>query len=121
MLNIFVDQCVHRDVARMLRMLPETHVVLAAEVSLAKAPDEEIFQYAKEHNLILFTSDKGFGNFSRFDPKETPGIIVLYVERMSKDQMIKSSKGIFEGTTPESLHGPLPIIEPARVRVPKLD
>lgn len=121
MLNIFVDHCVHRDVAEAVRTLPEAHVVLAAEVSLAQAPDEEIFQYAGKHDLTLFTSDKDFGDFSRFDPKETAGIIVLYVERMSREQMIKTSKEFFERNTPESLRGKLRIIEPARVRAPKLD
>lgn len=115
MFKIFADHCVHTDLVEALRA-SGIKVVRALEVSLAKAPDQEIFEYAKVRDFVLLSFDKEFGDFSRFDPSGTAGIVIVYIEKMNKTQIIKGTVEFFKKATPESLKGELSIIEPSRVR-----
>ena len=117
MLSIFTDHCVHGDVVAALQTLPKAKVIRALDVSLAQSPDEEIFQYTKEHGYILLTFDKDFGNLTQFDPEKTAGIVLVYIERMSREQIITSTKEFFEKSTLESLRDKLSLVEPMRIRI----
>src|SRR3989344_1043391 len=105
MLTIFADQCVNRDLAEALQTLPDTKVVRAHEVSLATAPDREIFEYARKENFVLFTSDKDFGDIRIFDPRKAAGVVIVYVENFSRESLISERKEFFESRSPEFLHG----------------
>lgn|SRR3989344_5712075 len=115
MLKILADHCVHTDLIEALRM-PNIKVVRASELGLAKASDNKIFDYAKKRGFVLLSFDKDFGNFSIFDPTGTSGIVIIYIERMSKEQIIKETVSFFKKTTAHSLQDKLSIIELKRVR-----
>lgn len=46
-----------------------------SEIGKLNAPDEEIFQYAKDHNYIIFTHDLDFGNILAASGAEFPSVL----------------------------------------------
>src|SRR3989338_10384583 len=116
MLAVLADQCVNRDVRDALRTLPGIKLTYTGDIGPATAPDEDIFQYAREHRMALFSSDHGFGDIRKFAPAVTEGLVVVYVENFRRDSLIRECKEFFESHTPESLRGKGFIIQPGRVR-----
>ncbi|MEW6557611.1 MAG: DUF5615 family PIN-like protein [Elusimicrobiota bacterium] len=118
MIKIFADTCVHTDVVVALRT-GGFNVIRAQEIGLTTACDEKIFRYIKSNRLILLTFDRDFGDFSVFDPTDTCGIVIVYIERMSRMQIIKETVKFFHKTELNSLRNTLVIIEPDRIRKAK--
>ncbi len=116
MLHVLADQCINRDLRDALRELSNIDLTYTGDIELATAPDPTIFQHAREHKLILFTSDHGFGDIRTFDPADTAGLIIVYVENFSRESLIRECKEFFGRQTPESLRGNGFIIEPGRIR-----
>jgi predicted nuclease of predicted toxin-antitoxin system len=114
--KIFADHCIHIDLIEALRVAG-SEVIRALEVSLASAPDEKIFAYAQRNRLVLLTFDKDFGDIRHFAVDESYGVVIVEVERMSKDLIIKRVVDFFKKATAKDLQGGLFIIEPARTRV----
>lgn len=116
MIKIFADHCIHTDLVEALRKVG-FKVIRALEVSFSKASDEEIFAYAQRKSLVLLTFDKEFGDFRLFKINKSPGIVIVDIERMSKDLIIKRTIDFFRRATSKDLFGKLFIIEPAGVRI----
>ena len=116
MLAILADQCINRDVRDALRTLSDIDLTYTGDIGLATAPDSEIFEYARKHKLVLFTSDHDFGDIRTFDPATTAGVVIVYVENFGRESLIREIKEFFERRTPKSLRGKGFIIEPGRVR-----
>ena len=116
MLAVLADQCVNRDVRDALHSLSTIDLTYTSDIGLATASDPEIFEYAREHGYVLFTSDHGFGNIQNFDPAETAGVVIVYIENFGRESLLRECKEFFESETPESLRGRGCIIEPGRVR-----
>ncbi len=85
-------------------------------MSLATAPDEEIFDYSQRNRLTLLTFDRDFGDIRHFAIDESYGVVIVEIERMSKSLVIEKTLEFFKETTAKELKGGLFIIEPARVR-----
>lgn len=115
-MEIFADNCVHKDVIEALRK-DGFEVESAIEKGLDKTPDEEIFDRILKKSLILLTFDHDFGNTVRFDIRSSLGVVIVYIERMSRAKIIERTVRFFKGIKKSELRGKLFIIEPARIRV----
>ena len=115
-MEILADHCVPPSLVRALRK-QGLKITLAREAGLAKMPDEAIFNFALQNSLALFTFDHNFGDTTRFDIKNSAGVIIIYIERMSKREIFEKAIDFFSQTEPSRLKGHLFIIEPGRTRV----
>lgn len=115
MLNIFADQCVHRDLVEALRE-KGFKVTPAWEVKLSKATDDEIFIYAQKHKLALLTYDRDFGDRTQFEIGKSFGIVIVEIEKMSGEMIVKRTIIFFKKYNAENLRGKIFIVEPSRVR-----
>ncbi|MDP9127588.1 MAG: DUF5615 family PIN-like protein [Pseudomonadota bacterium] len=52
-------------------------VACVAETKSHGAPDEEIYGMALRHRAMLFTHDRDFADFERFNLKVSPGVVIL--------------------------------------------
>ena len=116
MLAVLADQCINRDLRDALRTLSNIDLTYTGDIGLATAPDEEVFQYAREYDMALFTSDHGFGDIRKFDPAVTEGLVIVYIENFRRESLIRECKEFFERQTPKTLRGKGWIIEPGRIR-----
>jgi predicted nuclease of predicted toxin-antitoxin system len=100
---------VHADLIIALRnqgLLIET----ASEAGLARADDEAIFAHVKRTAQILLTADKDFGNIVRFDFKAMRGVVLIDVDRMSRETILRRTLAFFSGVSERRLHGTLWIV-----------
>jgi predicted nuclease of predicted toxin-antitoxin system len=115
-MRIFADHCVHTDIVEALRKIG-LKVERAIEVNLEKSSDEEIFNYILKTSQVLLTFDKDFGNIPRFDTQKSAGVVIIYTERISKENIIKMIITFFSKIKRRDLKGNLFIIEPERIRI----
>lgn len=115
-MRIFADHCVNTDVVIALR---ETgfKIERASEKNLAKATDEEIYNYVLKSKQILLTFDKDFGNIVRFNIRHSKGIVIIYVERMNKKQIVDKTVTFFKKIKVSLLKGTLFIVEHDDIRI----
>mgnify|MGYP006304607853 CR=1 FL=1 len=113
--KIFADQCVHTDLVKALKT-EGFELVTAAENSMQEATDPEIFSYAQEKKMVLLTFDRGFGNPTIFEIQDSPGIVIILIEKMSKETIVEKTLQFFESKQVKDLKGKLFIVEPTRVR-----
>ncbi|MBI5873707.1 MAG: DUF5615 family PIN-like protein [Candidatus Omnitrophica bacterium] len=116
MITILTDQCLHRDIIASLRD-SGFNVITAREARLSRALDRVIFDYAQRHNCILLTVDKDFGNILWFDIRHSHGVVLLYVENMTKEQMVSGTLSCFLNLTATKAKGKLFIIELQQIRI----
>lgn len=116
LMTILTDECVNRDVIEALES-GGFKVIRVSEASLGSVFDEEIFHYAVNNKYILLTFDRDFGNILRFDIASSAGIIVVHIEDMRKDQIIKNTLNLFKKFNESQLKGKLFIVERDRIRI----
>jgi predicted nuclease of predicted toxin-antitoxin system len=88
--------------------------------SLSGEPDELIFEHSQKEMRCLVTIDLDFSNILRFQPKDTPGIIVIRPNRPITlevmDAMITRLISLLGKYDPT---GCLWIVEPTQLRIRK--
>jgi len=92
-------------------------VIRASEAGLGVSSDSEIFNYAVTNGYILLTFDRDFGNILRFEVKLSVGVVIIYVEDMSKEEIIKNTLNLFKQFSKSQLKGKLFIVEKNRIRI----
>lgn len=115
-MKLLADHCVHPGLVKILQE-NKIAIVQTREVGLEKLPDEAVFNFCIKNSLVLFTFDHDFGNVSRFDIKSSQGVVIIYIEKMSKESIFKKSVEFFTNIKESKLRGRLFIIEPARTRI----
>ena len=115
-MKILADQCVNTDVVDALRKIGLA-VEKAIEKRLEMATDEEIFNHILKTGQILLTFDKDFGNIIRFNIRRSQGVVIVYVEGMSRAEIILRTTEFFQKTKEKELKGGLFLIEPKRIRI----
>ena len=116
-IKIFADQCVNRDVVEALKGSERFKVVSASNVNLHDASDDEIFNYVLKNNYVLLTFDKDFGNILRFDIRNSSGVVIVYIEDMDKEEIIKNTLNFFKEFNKLQLKRRLFIIEKDIIRI----
>ena len=118
MLKIFADQCVYSDTVKTLRK-EGFDVIWAREISLKKAPDEVIFNFAYSQKRILLTFDRGLGDFYRFDIAKSFGVVVILIKNRSIRGVILDTISFFRKFRERNFRKTLFIIRQNLVRVRK--
>lgn len=115
-MKIFVDHCVNRDIIEALRSL-HIQIETALEAGLESATDAEIFTHALKTSSILLTFDKDFGNIIRFKIRKSHGIVIVYVEGMPREEILRRTINFFQHVSAEKLKARLFIIESDGIRI----
>jgi predicted nuclease of predicted toxin-antitoxin system len=86
------------------------------DLGLRGLPDAEIFEFARTHELVLLTSDLGFGLMLRSKP-DSPGVILARLPNewstWAVNELLEKSLGNF----PDYAPGTLIVVEPERIRI----
>lgn len=83
-----LDQMIDLDVATTLRSRG-FDVIRAGEVGLAKASDDEILEWAREHGRILVTLDEHFGDWAVLPLSGHHGVIRIKAIPTSGTEVLK--------------------------------
>ena len=115
--DVLVDEDLPRSLVVALR-----DVGLAAldvrDIGLRGRPDNEILEYAVQHNLTLLTADIGFGNLLRFPLGRHAGIgVARFPNEVSPAQLNASIVRALGSLTDDDIIGNLIVIEPERIRL----
>jgi len=116
MLKIFADQCVYAGVVEALRE-EGFDVIWAREISLRKAPDEGIFNFAISQRRILLTFDREFGNFFKFDIAKSFGVVIILVKHRSIEGIISDTLSFFRKFQKKNFKSTLFIVYQDLVRI----
>ena len=84
-MRFLVDQDVYRDTIRFLRELGHD-LVLAADLGMSRAPDEQLLQIAVDQDRIFVTRDKDFGNLV-FVHQWRASVICLRIRANDRDKV----------------------------------
>jgi predicted nuclease of predicted toxin-antitoxin system len=111
-----LDECVD---ARLSIKLKEAgyEAVTTRQQKLQGIDDEKLYQLCKNEGSILLTLDIHFSNPLNFDPKDTPGIVVLRGPDDLFGTTRKLVETLMEGLKKEKPEGRLWIVEPERIRI----
>ena len=112
---ILTGQCINKDT--ILALKSNFEVITTSDIGLRTAADSKIFDYAVTHKYVLLTFDKDFGNILRFDIKNSQGIVIIYIEDLPKEKIIKHTLHFFEKFDESHLKGKLFIVDRNRVRI----
>lgn len=116
MLRFFADECVHADLIAALRAAGY-EITTAGQSGLVGADDEAIFEYAKERGLIIVSFDRGFGDIFRFNIKDSAGVIIMLLNRMSRDEIPEILLRFLVVPDRPDLAGKLTIIGKSKIRI----
>jgi predicted nuclease of predicted toxin-antitoxin system len=84
---------------------------------LAGAVDREIQTSCEREGRILITLDTDFADIRRYDPTESPGVIVLRPHDQSIQACLECLGGAIRALAAERIAGTLWIVEPQRMRI----
>lgn len=115
-MRVFADHCVSTDAVVGLRLLG-IPVQRAYEVGLERAEDEVLFAHAQQTGQVLLSFDQDFGNIVRFDVTHSLGIVIVEVERFSKNHLLRRLQEFFRDTPERTVRGRLHVLKPGRTRV----
>ena len=116
MFKILADACIHSDLVGALREAG-FDVLAASQVGLSRASDEKVFKSAVVRKRILLTFDRGFGDIFRFDISGSPGVVILLINQMTKEEIINLPLAFFTFWKNRNFRGKLAIIGKRKIRI----
>jgi len=115
-MRVLADHCIPPSLVHVLRE-NGINVIRLLEKRLQKASDEAVFNFAFKNSLVLLTFDHDFGNITRFNIRRSRGVVIVYVERMTKAVIFRRTVEFFKNTKGRKLGRRLFIIEPEGTRI----
>lgn len=115
-LKVLADECIHKDLILSLRKA-HINVKTAADLNIATKTDDEIFKACVKTKRVLLTFDRGFGDIFRFDISKSPGVVIILIAHIQKDEILKIAKSFFSQTKVTDLKGNLAIISKNKIRL----
>ena len=115
-----LDECVH------YRLVDEINragfkVDTVQREGLSGEPDNTIHEVCKKENLILITTDRGFGDINTYPPGTHPGVVVLKPGKLSWAAILKTWRNFLKTDEIRGCENDVTenvvIAEPNRVRV----
>ena len=117
-MKILLDENLSPIHARELRS--KGHDVCAVfEVGLSGAVDQEIRNYAIEHDRILITLDADFANIIRFPPYQTPGVVRLKIHPPTEERIREGIARTILLLHNTDLSGRLAVVDEDKIRIRK--
>jgi predicted nuclease of predicted toxin-antitoxin system len=111
-----LDECLDARLSMVLKQAGY-ETVTAHQQGLHGIEDKKLYHLCTDEGYILVTLDIHFSNVLNFDPKHTPGIVVL----RGPDDLFATTRKIVEtlvaGVKVEKPGGKLWIVEPERIRI----
>jgi predicted nuclease of predicted toxin-antitoxin system len=87
--QFLLDENVHPDAFDVLRK-HGLNVTSISERRLSGRSDESIWEFARKHDRIIFTSDRDFLNERRFPLVQSPGVVVVPASSEGTEAMVKA-------------------------------
>jgi predicted nuclease of predicted toxin-antitoxin system len=84
---------------------------------LGGAGDGTVYEVCQGEGRALFTLDTDFANVQAYDPKTSPGVIVLRLARQDKASVLDAVARALPVLDREPLEGRLWIVEEERIRI----
>lgn len=117
MARFLIDEDLHRT-------LEETLIQLGHQASdvrdegLRGASDNQVFQFAQEHNAVVITADLDFSNTVRFPIDSHHGIVILrFANELSTAAINAEVTKLLKDITDDELDGNLIVVSPGQVRM----
>ena len=128
-MKFFTDQDVYQITVDYLKSIGYD-VLMASDVGLQRASDEELLHYAYKHERTLITRDKDYGALVFLNCQENCGVILLRVQPQTVDAVHKElarflEEALHEVSAERSEHSEVVlrdcfvVIEPGRHRIRK--
>ena len=95
-------------------------VVHAADLGLARAPDEEIVERAKADGMSILTEDLDFGAILAVTGEMEPGVIILRLGNWTREQIENRLRTVLGELPEESFRNSIATVERHRVRFRRL-
>src|SRR3989338_8592835 len=114
-MTVFADQCIHKDLISALKNAG-IQVQHASDVQLEQTTDIDIFDHAAKQKSILLTFDKDFGNILRFSIRNAFGIVIIYMDDMTKEEISRCTLQFFKKFSESQLKGKLFVVERDKIR-----
>jgi predicted nuclease of predicted toxin-antitoxin system len=111
-----LDECIDARLSINLREAGH-EAVTTQQQGLHGIEDERLYHLCMNEGYILVTLDIHFSNLLNFDPKDTPGIVVLRGPDDLFATTLKLIKTLIEGLKSEKPEGRLWIVELERIRI----
>jgi predicted nuclease of predicted toxin-antitoxin system len=110
------DENVHPELAARLRT--EGHdAVSVHDQGMRGIRDPDLAEVCRAESRALDTLDAGFSDIRTYPPEEHPGIVVLRLQRQSRDGVLAAWTMVSHLLQRERLDGALWIVDEARVRI----
>jgi predicted nuclease of predicted toxin-antitoxin system len=111
-----IDENLPVDVAE--RMRQEGYdTATAIEQNLSGKSDSEVSALCQREGRILVTLDTDFADIRTYPPEESPGFIVLRLQKQAKDHVMAVIDSLLEALRKENPEHNLWIIEEDRIRI----
>ncbi len=109
-MKIFADHCVGNFFIEPLRRAG-FDILRASDVSMERAADEEIFNFAVKEKRTLISFDRDFINIARFDIKSSAGLIVFEIDRLIRETIQKRIFDFIKNGRGEEFNGRLFVVD----------
>ncbi|MDC7786548.1 DUF5615 family PIN-like protein [Rhodoplanes sp. TEM] len=88
-----------------------------SEIGPGKAPDEEVLQWAADHDHVLLTSDLDFGAVLAGSGRRRPSVVQVRSDLLTPGAIGAMILAALRKAEPDLVRGALPSIDPARARM----
>lgn len=116
MLKLLADECIHHDLIEFLRV-SSFDVLSAKEANISGVDDALVFNFSIKTKRTLLTFDRGFGDIFSFDIKNSWGIVIVLIGRMTKKEILQNTLTFLKSKIAQNLKGKLVIIGKKKVRI----
>lgn len=111
-----VDENLPREVAETLRSRGHDAQTVREE-ALSGSDDDRLLSVCRAESRTLLTLDTDFADIRRYEPKNTPGLIVFRLKRQDKPFLVEMTDrlcGVFKHENP---NGKLWIVDEKKIRI----
>ena len=107
-LHVLLYQNVPREIANWLKELRQHWTVIhACEVRLSRSSDQDIFEWAQQHQAIIVTFDEDFADRRSFPVGSHRGVVRLHVWPTTIEETERALGRLLEAVSDDELRGRL--------------
>ena len=114
--RFLADECIHTDIISALRQ-EGFEVSTVKQAGLSGADDDAVFNFALEKSLILITFDRGFGDIFRYHISKGPGIIIVLINRMTREEIVPIIINFILFSKDRDFSGKLVLVGKSKIRI----
>jgi predicted nuclease of predicted toxin-antitoxin system len=113
---ILADHCVFSSTICLVRSRGFAITELR-ELIRPNVPDLRVLQLAIQHDLVLLTNDKGFGNIMSYPPEEHEGIVLLRITAATESDVHLVLLRLLQERTRDELRHRLAVVDRRKYRI----